>query len=161
MDRWRDEIYFKHSKKKPWMKNSCRLLSCNRRFGGTYRLHLQGRRNNLSKNQQVIGWQASWRWRPCSSETSFATRQTTRRHNDTLHNHHCEDLKSYKPMDCYVDKWVCGRMNIVAQVDRYLHVWTATEMDTQIYICTHTQTNATHMYIQMHSIHFQARCIIP
>jgi hypothetical protein len=25
------------------------LLSCNRRFGGTYCLHLQGRRNNLAK----------------------------------------------------------------------------------------------------------------
>jgi hypothetical protein len=34
-----------------------------------------------------------------SSETSGATQRTTRRHiqeNDTLHNHHCENLKSYK-----------------------------------------------------------------
>jgi hypothetical protein len=34
----------------------------------------------------------------CSSETSVATQQTTRRHipeDDTLHNHHCENLKSY------------------------------------------------------------------
>jgi hypothetical protein len=34
----------------------------------------------------------------CSSETSFATQQTTRRHfpeDNTLHNHRCEDLKSY------------------------------------------------------------------
>jgi hypothetical protein len=36
-----------------WDVMSCTLLSCNRRFGGTYRLHLQGRRNNFSKNQQV------------------------------------------------------------------------------------------------------------
>jgi hypothetical protein len=34
----------------------------------------------------------------CSSETSVATHQTTRRHipeDDTLHNHRCENLKSY------------------------------------------------------------------
>jgi hypothetical protein len=32
------------------------------------------------------------------SETSVATQQTTRRHipeDDTLHNHRCENLKSY------------------------------------------------------------------
>jgi hypothetical protein len=32
-----------------WDMTPCSLLSCNRRFGGTYRLHLQGRRNNFSK----------------------------------------------------------------------------------------------------------------
>jgi hypothetical protein len=60
-----------------WDVTPCRLLSCNRRFGGTYRLNLQGRRNNSSKNQQVSRWQ-----------TSVATQQTTRRHipeDDTLH----------------------------------------------------------------------------
>jgi hypothetical protein len=34
----------------------------------------------------------------CSSETSVASQQTTRRHipeDDTLHNHRCENLKSY------------------------------------------------------------------
>jgi hypothetical protein len=34
----------------------------------------------------------------CSSETSVVTQQTTRRHipeGDTLHNHRCENLKSY------------------------------------------------------------------
>jgi hypothetical protein len=34
----------------------------------------------------------------CSSERSVATQQTTRRHipeDDTLHNHCCENLKSY------------------------------------------------------------------
>jgi hypothetical protein len=35
----------------------------------------------------------------CSSETSVASQQTTRRHipeDYTLHNHRCENLKSYK-----------------------------------------------------------------
>jgi hypothetical protein len=36
-----------------WDVTPCSLLSCNRRFGGTYRLHLQGRSNNFSKNQQA------------------------------------------------------------------------------------------------------------
>jgi hypothetical protein len=59
-----------------WDMTPCSLLSCNRRFWGRYRLHLQGRRNNFSKNQQV--------------SRSVATQQTTRRHipeDDTLHVH--------------------------------------------------------------------------
>jgi hypothetical protein len=35
------------------------------------------------------------------SETSVETRRTTRRHipeDDTLHNHRCENLKSYKSL---------------------------------------------------------------
>jgi hypothetical protein len=40
-----------------WDMTPCSLLSCNRSFGGTYRLHLQGRRNNFSKNQQAGGKQ--------------------------------------------------------------------------------------------------------
>jgi hypothetical protein len=38
----------------------------------------------------------------CSSETSVATKQTTRRHipeDDTLHNHRCENFKSYNDLD--------------------------------------------------------------
>jgi hypothetical protein len=41
-----------------WDMTPCSLLSCNRRFGGRYHLHLQGRRNNFSKNQQVSRWLA-------------------------------------------------------------------------------------------------------
>jgi hypothetical protein len=38
----------------------------------------------------------------CSSETSVATQQTTQRHipDDTLHNHRCENLKSYMNKIC-------------------------------------------------------------
>jgi hypothetical protein len=42
----------------------CSPLSFNRRFGGTYRLHLQGRRNRLSKTSKQAG----------------ETQRTTRRH---------------------------------------------------------------------------------
>jgi hypothetical protein len=43
----------------------------------------------------------------CSSETSVATQQTTRRHipeDDTLHNHRCENLKSYIYVMCFAVK---------------------------------------------------------
>jgi hypothetical protein len=40
-----------------WDMTPCSLLSCNRSFGGTFRLHLQGRRNNFSKNEQANRWQ--------------------------------------------------------------------------------------------------------
>jgi hypothetical protein len=42
-----------------WDMTLCSPLSVNRRFGGTYRLHLQGRRNKLSKlagGKQKGGW---------------------------------------------------------------------------------------------------------
>jgi hypothetical protein len=86
----------------------CSLLSVNRRFGGTYRLHLQGRRNKFSKKparKQV----PSRALVSCSaysstlkmeaiflSEMSVDSQRTTRRHipeDDTLHNHRCENLK--------------------------------------------------------------------
>jgi hypothetical protein len=41
-----------------WDMTQCSQLSFNRRFGGTYRLHLQGRRNRFSKpaNKQVASF---------------------------------------------------------------------------------------------------------
>jgi hypothetical protein len=54
-----------------------------RRFGGTYRLHLQGRRIVQQSSEQAT------------------TQRTTRRYipeEDTLQNHRCENLKSYKEL---------------------------------------------------------------
>jgi hypothetical protein len=39
-----------------WDMTPSSLLSCNWCFGGTYRLHLQGRRNHFSKNQKASRW---------------------------------------------------------------------------------------------------------
>jgi hypothetical protein len=78
-----------------WDVTPCSLLSCNRRFGGTYRLHLQGRR--LLVLAEIISSTLKME-AICSSETSVETQQTTRRHipeDDTLPNHGCENLKSY------------------------------------------------------------------
>jgi hypothetical protein len=65
-------------------------LSGTRRFGGTYRLHLQGRRIVQQTSEQAGGMPPS--------ETSGTILRTTRRHipeDDTLQNHRCENLKSY------------------------------------------------------------------
>jgi hypothetical protein len=66
----------------------CSPLCVSRRFGGTYRLHLQGRRNV----QQRTSKQAGGKYPP----KRRLTQRTTRRHipeDDTLHNHRCENLK--------------------------------------------------------------------
>jgi hypothetical protein len=39
-----------------WDMTSCSPLSFKQRFGVTYCLHLQGRRNKFSKNQQARGF---------------------------------------------------------------------------------------------------------
>jgi hypothetical protein len=52
-----------------WNITPCSLLSCNRRFGGKYRLNLQGRRNNfVTCHLLTCGFLLSlflrpWRWR--------------------------------------------------------------------------------------------------
>jgi hypothetical protein len=80
-----------------WNMTPCSPLSVNRRFGGTCRLNLQGRRNKFSKKP------ASKQVPPaleaiCSSETSVETQRTTWRYipeDGTLHNHRCENLRDY------------------------------------------------------------------
>jgi hypothetical protein len=79
-----------------WDMTPCSLLSFNRRFGGKYRLHLQGRRNMFRK--PACHLLARWFAEPIfstlkmeaiySSETQAETQRTTRRHipeDDTPH----------------------------------------------------------------------------
>jgi hypothetical protein len=40
-----------------WDVTPCSPLNVNRRFGGTYRLHLQGRRISRARNQRESRWQ--------------------------------------------------------------------------------------------------------
>jgi hypothetical protein len=44
-----------------WHITPCSKLKVNRRFGGKYRLHLQGRKISWARNQSESRWQA-WRW---------------------------------------------------------------------------------------------------
>jgi hypothetical protein len=73
-------------------------LKVNQRFGGTYRLHLQGRRISQARSQRESRWPAELCFAICCSETSVDFQRTTRRYipeDGTLHNHRCENLKSY------------------------------------------------------------------
>jgi hypothetical protein len=91
----------------------CSSLSVNPRFGVTYRLHLQGRKNKLSKkpawkhvaNYFQAGFLLNlffrpWRWRryfpPKRWFTLNGLHCVTSQKMDTLHNHLCEKLISYK-----------------------------------------------------------------
>jgi hypothetical protein len=51
-----------------WDITPCSPLEVNRRFGGTYRFHLQGRRISGARNQPESRWQAELV--PCSAYSS-------------------------------------------------------------------------------------------
>jgi hypothetical protein len=65
------------------------LLKVSRRFGGTYRFHLQDRRISRARHQRESRWQAA------SVDFQRATRLYTPE-DSTLQDHLCENLKSYK-----------------------------------------------------------------
>jgi hypothetical protein len=76
-----------------WDMTPCSPLSFKRRFGGTYRLHLQGGINKFSLPPAcllvfaVLIYSTLKMEAICSSETSIETQRTTRRHipeDDTL-----------------------------------------------------------------------------
>jgi hypothetical protein len=72
-------------------------LNVNRRFGGTYHLHLWGRKISRGRNQGESRWQGGLL---CLSQafTSVDFQWTTRRYipeYSALRDHSCENLKSY------------------------------------------------------------------
>jgi hypothetical protein len=75
-----------------WDVEPCRSREMNRHFGGTYRLHFQSRKIR-EREFSTLKMKAI-----LSSETSVHFTRSTRRHipkDDILHNHRCENLKSY------------------------------------------------------------------
>jgi hypothetical protein len=87
----------------------CSLLNCNRGFGGTYCLHLQGLLATclLADSCWIISSTLNMK-AICSSETSVATQQTTWSHipeGDTLHNHRCVNLKTKITLSSYLHNW--------------------------------------------------------
>jgi hypothetical protein len=67
----------------------CSPLKVNQRFGGTCRLHLQGRRICQARNQRGSRWKA---------QMSINCQRTIGRYmpeDRTLHYHRCENLKSF------------------------------------------------------------------
>jgi hypothetical protein len=74
---------------------SCSLFKVNRRFGKTFRLHLQSRKIYREINQRESRRQAEAK---CFSETSADFQRTTWFYipeDGTHHNHRCENLRSY------------------------------------------------------------------
>jgi hypothetical protein len=96
-----------------WDITPCSQLKVNRRFGETWRLHLQCQRIRRKRNQRenlfclppefrlvsCSDYSSTLKMEAvCSSETSVDFQRTTRRYipqDRTLHNHRCENLKSY------------------------------------------------------------------
>jgi hypothetical protein len=73
-------------------------LKVNRRFGGTYRLHLQSRKISRARNQRSVYFPTLKMEAICLSETSVDFQRTARRYIPevcTLHNHRCDNLKPY------------------------------------------------------------------
>jgi hypothetical protein len=77
-----------------WDMTPCNLLICTRRFGGTYRLHIQGGRIVQEPSEQaggillatcllagLLNYSSTLKMEAiCSSETSGAAQRITRRH---------------------------------------------------------------------------------
>jgi hypothetical protein len=87
-----------------WDIKPCSSLKLSRRFGGTCRLHLQGRRISQARNQHKAGGfllvysSTLKRKATCSSETSVDFQRTTQHYipeDINFHNYRCENLKSY------------------------------------------------------------------
>jgi hypothetical protein len=100
--RWNEESQVALKSTIFWDMTPCSLLSFNRRFGGTYRLHPETQwttRRYIPEDGNISSIFRMEMEAICSSETSVETQRTTRRHipeDGTLHNHRCENLKSYK-----------------------------------------------------------------
>jgi hypothetical protein len=74
----------------------CSPLKFNLRFGGICRLQIQGRGTSWFLAQLILLIMKNEA--TCSSETAIDFQRTTRRYipeDKTLHNHRCENLKSY------------------------------------------------------------------
>jgi hypothetical protein len=79
-----------------WDITPCTPLKVNRRFGGTYCLHLQGRRISRARNQCKSRWKARWRWHvPPKRRLTFNGLHSYIPEDSTLHNHRYENLISH------------------------------------------------------------------
>jgi hypothetical protein len=102
---------------KVWDITPCSPLKVNRHFGGTCRLHLQGRKISRTRKQRESKRKTvllancfharvlvrlilqPWRWRRYVSVTSVDFQRTTQCYipeDSSLHNHQCRNLKYYK-----------------------------------------------------------------
>jgi hypothetical protein len=82
----------------------CNPLKVNRRFGGTFRLHIRGRRISQAITAithcfmllSCLAYYSTLKMETCSSETSDDFQHTTWRYSPedrSLHNYRCDNLK--------------------------------------------------------------------
>jgi hypothetical protein len=101
-----------------WGLMLCSPSKVNQRSGRTCCLHLQGQRISQARNEGeaacsvcylLHAWLMALKMDvTCSSETSVNFQQTTWGYileDRTLHNHHCENLKSYTPLNVCEGIW--------------------------------------------------------
>jgi hypothetical protein len=88
-----------------WDMMPCSSSKVNLRFGGKYRLHLQGRRINRARDQRESRWQIEPVLKPEFGGDMFfrnvgwlSTEYTALYpiEDSILHNHRCDNLKSYR-----------------------------------------------------------------
>jgi hypothetical protein len=113
-----------------WDMTPCSLLSCNRCFRGTYRLHLQGQRNNSARTSR---WQGGAWWiisstlkmeAICSSDTSVATQQTTRRHIPEDDTPYMKDIPIFRcTLQLSFSLWVRWKEGVTWSIGVRVGVW--------------------------------------
>jgi hypothetical protein len=92
-----------------WDIMPCSPLSVNRRFGETYRLHLQGRRNKFSKKpaSKQVGRFLLKMEAICFSETAVDTLRTTRRYIPEVGTFHITAVNSSNPTSYILFGGIC------------------------------------------------------
>jgi hypothetical protein len=110
-----------------WDMTPCSLLSLNRRFGGTYHLHLQDRKNRFRKPASKPISSTLKMEAICPSGTSVETQRTTRLHipeDDNLQDHikfgnaYTIQYRMYYLLVCYLKSKHCTGVKFGPQIKR-------------------------------------------
>jgi hypothetical protein len=95
-----------------WDITPCRPLKVNWRFGGTCRLHLQGRRISRARNQSESSWQADM-GATCSSETSVEFQRTARRYIPEDRTLHYNERSGPKMAWNFLNSWTTNKKELI------------------------------------------------
>jgi hypothetical protein len=149
-----------------WDITPCSALKVNRHFKETFRLNLQGRKICRGRNQREIKCQAELVSSSahsstlkmevtCSSGKSVNFQLTTRRYiseDRTLHNHRCDNLKSYNTaVDIGSLHNLQNKWNMIRHVcATHVHSWNPSEV-----LFYETAQFPSTLYLMFTSLQFQ------
>jgi hypothetical protein len=145
-----------------WNITPCSLLKVNRRFGGTCRLHLQGRRISQARNQceaelclllSCLAYSSSLKMcfrnvAKCSSGTSVDFQRTTWCYyveDRPVHNRHCENLKTYNLSTLSKTETILQLQNVMTILSAAPHhedVWGREDKPPRIFSLNTRRTEA-------------------